>query len=57
MTPLQKMVTIGAGLGLSRQIAALFPEPKASKVLTAADHDRIAKAEAKRKRKAAKLSK
>lgn len=53
---LHKVMVIGAGLGLTRQIAAIFPEPKPAKQLTDSDRRRLAGAEAKRARRAAKLT-
>ena len=51
MNSLNKVVVIGASLGLHRQIAALFPEPKPAKLLTEYDQAALSKAEAKRQRR------
>lgn len=53
---LRKILIVGAGLGLVDRMASLFPEPVPTKPLTDADMQRLAAAEAKRARRAAKLN-
>jgi hypothetical protein len=54
MNNLAKLVIIGAGIGFTREMAALFPSPKPENKLTTADASRISAAQAKRDRKAAR---
>ena len=54
MTPLQKILVIGAGAGVADRIAAMFPEPTPERVKTVADQARLEMAENKRRLKAAK---
>ncbi|HBS81060.1 MAG: hypothetical protein CMK99_13390 [Pseudomonas sp.] len=51
---LRRVVVIGASLGLTSKIAAMFPDAKPARMKTQADLDRIAAAEAKRARRAEK---
>lgn len=48
---LPRIVVIGAALGLSSQIAAMFPEPKSVKQITERDERNILRAEQKRLRR------
>ena len=52
---LNRVLVIGAGLGLSSQMAALFPEPKPTKQQTQADLERLAAAEQRRARRRQRL--
>lgn len=52
---LRRVLVIGAGLGLSSQMAALFPEPKPAKQQTRADLERLAAAEQRRARRRQRL--
>lgn len=52
MTSLEKVMVIGASLGLSEQIAKLFPAPLEPKVQTQVDQDALSAAEQKRLRRA-----
>lgn len=46
-----RIVVIGAALGLSSQIASMFPEPKPVKQITERDERNILRAEQKRMRR------
>ncbi|WP_019407203.1 hypothetical protein [Stutzerimonas stutzeri] len=54
MNDLHRVMVIGAALGVSSQMASLFPEPNRTKQLTEADMRRIALAEQKRLRREAR---
>jgi len=52
---LNRALVIGAGLGLSSKMAALFSEPKPTKQQTQADFERLAAAEQRRARRRQRL--
>ncbi len=51
---LHRVMVIGAALGVSSQMASLFPEPKPTKQLTEADMRKIALAQNKRLKREAR---
>lgn len=57
MTPLQKIVVMGVGLGLTKELNKLLPTPTQERVKTIADQVRLEAAENKRRLKAAKRAK